>query len=103
MNDRLEKLQAMLQRQPDDAFLLYGIAMEMKKSGSYEEALNYLTKVIAVDPGYCYAYFQQGQVNEAKGDMESAKRAYRAGLIAAEKKGDAHAKDEIAGALSMIE
>jgi tetratricopeptide (TPR) repeat protein len=103
MTDRLEKLQAMLQKQPNDAFLLYAIAMDLKKAGQYPEALDYLGRVIAVDPGYCYAYFQQGQVNEAKGDIPAAKNAYQAGLVAAEKKGDAHAKEEIAGALSMIE
>jgi tetratricopeptide (TPR) repeat protein len=103
MSDRLAKLQAMLEKQPADPFLLYGIALEHKNSGNHPEALAYLTKTISADPAYCYAYFQQGQIHEAAGDPEAAKTAYRTGIAAATKKGDAHAKSELEGALSMLD
>jgi len=103
MSERFEKLLAMLAREPRDPFLLYGAAMELKKEKKYLEAIDYLNKTIASDPGYCYAYFQLGQVNEEAGDSEGAKKAYRDGIVAAEKKGDAHAREEIAGALMMID
>jgi predicted Zn-dependent protease len=103
MIERLEKLKTMLQRQPNDAFLLYGVAMELKKAGQGPEAIEYLKRVIGADPNYCYAYHQLGQIHESKGDVESAKAAYRQGIEAANRSGDAHAKEEISGALSMIE
>ena len=103
MSERLEKLQRMLEREPDDPFLLYGIALEHKKLGDSEKAIEFLDRTIARDAGCCYAYHQKGLVYESAGDVESAKRAYRAGVAAAEKKGDAHAKEEIAAALAMIE
>ena len=103
MSDRLAKLQAMLEKQPTDPFLLYGVALEHKKAGNHPDALAYLAKTIAADPGYCYAYFQQGQVYEAAGDVPAAKAAYQAGIAAANKKNDAHAKSELEGALSMLE
>jgi tetratricopeptide (TPR) repeat protein len=99
---RLAKLLEMLEKQPADAFLLYGAAMEYKKAGDYPKAIEYLERVLRVDPGYCYAYFQRGQVYEASGDVEAAKRAYGEGIEAAVKKGDAHARDEIEAALAMI-
>lgn len=102
MGERLEKLKSMLERQPDDAFLLYGMGLELKKLGRNDEALAYLDKVIAVDSGYCYAYHQKGLIHEAGGDVEQARSAYRAGIEAAVRCGDTHAKDELEGALAMI-
>jgi Tfp pilus assembly protein PilF len=100
--DRLPKLLQMLEKQPGDAFLLYGVALEYKKAGDYPKAIDYLERVLRVDGGYCYAYFQRGQVYEAMGDAESARTAYREGIAAATKKGDAHARDELQGALDML-
>src|SRR5215208_853920 len=102
MSERLEKLKNMLQRQPKDPFLLYGVAMELKKAGDAGKAIEYLKRVIDADPNYCYAYHQLGQIHESTGDVESAKGAYRQGIEAANRSGDAHAREEISGALSMI-
>jgi Tfp pilus assembly protein PilF len=82
---------------------LYGIALEHKKLGDAAAAIDFLDRVVAVDPGYCYAYHQKGLVHESTGDVASARAAYRAGIAAAEKKGDAHAREEISAALSMLE
>src|SRR5690348_12183173 len=100
---RLEQLQRMLQQTPDDPFLLYGIALEYKKANDTAQAIEYLDRTVRADPGYCYAYFQRGQVHESMGDLEAAKQAYRHGIEAADKKGDQHARSELEGALAMIE
>jgi tetratricopeptide (TPR) repeat protein len=102
-SDRLDKLQKLLERDPDDTFLIYGIALEHKKLGDASKAIEFLDRVIALDPGYCYAYHQKGLAYESTGDAEAAKSAYRAGVEAARQKGDAHAQGEIEAALSMIE
>ena len=101
-SDRLTKLLAMLDRQPGDPFTLYAVALEHKKGGDAEQALTFLDQTIQFDPGYCYAYFQKGQILEAT-DLDAAKEAYRAGIAAATRKGDAHARSELEGALQMIE
>lgn len=100
---RMQQLQKMLDRTPADPFLLYGMALEYKKANEPQQALEYLDRTIQTDAGYCYAYFQRGQVYEQVGDTTSAKQAYRDGIEAARKKGDAHALSELEGALSMIE
>jgi tetratricopeptide (TPR) repeat protein len=102
-SERLTKLQQMLEKQPNDTFLLYAIALEHKKLNQPIKAIEYLNRVIAIDPGYCYAYHQRGLIHESTGDAEAAKKAYREGIEAATKKGDAHARDEIRAALEMIE
>ena len=102
MSDKLPKLQAMLEKQPNDPFLLYGIAMEHKKMNDHATALSFLDRCIAVDPNYCYAYFQRGQICEITGDFDAAKRSYNDGIVAARRVGDAHAQSELEGALSML-
>jgi len=99
----MEQLLKMLEKQPDDVFLLYAMAMEHKKSGRLSEALQTLQRVTQLDPNYSYAYFQQGLIFEQQGDPESAKRVYREGIDSANRKGDAHARSELEGQLSMIE
>jgi Tfp pilus assembly protein PilF len=102
-SERLQKLQAMLAREPNDTFLLYGVALEYKKYNELAKALEYLDRVIELDPGYCYAYHQRGLIHEQRGDTEAARRSYRDGIAAAKRKGDAHAQGEIEAALEMIE
>lgn len=99
----MQQLQQMLQKEPRDAFLLYAMALEYKKAGNNPEAIGYLDRVLAVDPGYCYAYHQKGLVHEAAGNLAAARQAYRDGMEAAAKKGDAHARQEIEAALMAIE
>jgi tetratricopeptide (TPR) repeat protein len=103
VSERMQKLQKMLEKEPNDTFLIYGIAMEHKKANQFPEALGFFQRVIELDPGYCYAYHQQGLIHEAAGDVEAARKAYRDGIAAAQRKGDAHAQGEIEAALAMIE
>ena len=103
MTDRLTKLQSLLDRDPNDIFLLYAIALEHKKTGDYPTALAWFDRVIAKDPGYSVAYHQAGLTHEAAGNVDLAKTTYRQGIIAAHKKGDHHAADEMQAALDMIE
>jgi tetratricopeptide (TPR) repeat protein len=101
--DKLVALQAMLAKQPADPFLLYGIAMEHKKRNEPTQAIDYFDRCIAADPNYCYAYYQRAQVQEQSGDVEGAKVTYRRGIEAASKSGDAHAREELTAALSILD
>ena len=103
MSEKLPKLQAMLEKQPNDPFLLYGIAMEHKKLKDHAQVIAFLDRCIAADPNYCYAYFQRGQICEITGDFEAARRSYNDGIAAAKRTGDAHAQSELEGALAMME
>ena len=101
-SDKLDKLQQLLARQPGDAFLLYGIAMEYRKLRDFERAVDFFNRTIEVDPAYCYAYFHRGQTHELAGDAAAARQSYRDGIAAAERAGDAHAKEELQAALEML-
>ncbi|MGF1634234.1 MAG: hypothetical protein ACFCVE_10335 [Phycisphaerae bacterium] len=96
------QLQKMLENEPNDPFLLYGIAMEHKKAGAFAEALAWLGRTVETDAAYAYAHFQTGLVHEELGDTTAAAEAYRRGISAAESAGDAHARDECQAALDML-
>ena len=102
-SERMKSLQAMLQKEPNDLFLLYAIALEHKKAAEFADALRYLGEVLKRDALYCVAYQQAAQVHELVGDMLAAKRAYGDGIAAAQRKGDLHAKEEMESALAMLE
>jgi Flp pilus assembly protein TadD len=99
---RLQQLQRMLEKSPDDPFLLYGIGMEHKKAGDAAGAIEFFKRTIAADAGYCYAYYQRGLVCESQGDEAGARLAYQEGIVAARRKGDTHAEGEIQAALDML-
>ena len=99
---RLAQLQKMLEKTPGDTFLLYGLALERKKAGENQLALEYLDKVIAVDRFYNYAYYQKGQILESLGQTDAAKAAYVAGIAAARESGDDKALGELQGAHEML-
>ena len=103
MADRLAQLQKLLEAEPNDPFLLYGAALEHKKAGDAGKAIEYLDRTLVADVGYCYAYYQKGQILEESGDEAAAVAAYREGIAAAERVGDAHARDELAAALMTLE
>ena len=101
-SDRMRRLQQMLEKSPNDTFLLYGVAMEHKNAGELPQAIEYFNRVVQIDPGYCYAYHQRGLAHEMAGDVDAARQAYREGVAAAAKKGDAHAQGEIQAALDLL-
>ena len=103
MANRLKELTRLHEREPDDPFLRYGIAMEHKKADRLDEALDWFAKTLEADGSYCYAYYQRGQCFEAQGDLKSAKKAYKDGIKKAQSCNDQHAAGEMQVALDLID
>jgi len=100
--ERIQKLRTMLEKNPNDAFLLYALGMEHKECDS-TQAIQLFQRVTQVDPDHGYAYYQLGQTHELAGDNAAALAAYRNGIAAAGRRGDQHAAQEIAAAMQLIE
>jgi len=101
--DRMQKLLAMLEKTPTDAFLYFALGMEHKKLKQTPQAIEFFQKTLQHDPGYCVAYHQAALAHEDAGQIDDAKKMYQEGIAVAHKKGDHHAAGEMEGALSMIE
>lgn len=93
--DRLTRLLAMLDAEPDDPFCLYGIAQEHANAGDHETAVSWYDKAIAVDPDDGYHYFHKARSLESLQRLDDAIATIDAGLAAARRGGDAHALAEL--------
>ena len=99
---RREQLEQMLQEDPNDAFLLYALAMTYVTDGNNAVAIEKMQHVIDRDPQYVAAYFQKGQVLAQDGQAEKAKEVISMGIDAAQQTGDAHAEAEMKGFLESL-
>ena len=99
---RREKLEQMLERQTDDPFLHYGLAMELIKEDEIEAALERFDRTLGIDAGYLAAYFHKGNTLVGAGRIEDARSALHAGIEAARRKQDTHAEGEMQGLLDSL-
>ena len=97
---QLEKLLAV---DPEDTFVLYGLAQEHAKAGDHDEAVSFYDRCLAVDEAYCYAYFHKARSLEALGRRGDAAETLRTGLTVSQRTGDQKAAGEIGGYLAEIE
>ena len=103
MSPRLKQLEELLRNEPNDPFLRYGVAMEHKKAGRLELALEWFAKTLEADATYCYAWYQQGQIRELLGEPDAARQVYERGIAAARQCNDQHAAGEMQVALDALE
>ncbi len=95
MSDKLSQLRNLLDKDPHDAFCMYGIAMEYSKSGNHTEAIAWFDRTMEVDPAYCYAWYHKAQVQEQSGDTAGARKTLEDGIDQAAETGDQHAQEEM--------
>ena len=101
-SNRLETLKGMVDQNPGDSFLRYGLAMEYRNGGDLEGAVREFRALMAADPDYAPAYFHGGQTLERLGRMEEARELYEKGIEVTMRKGDQHARSEMQAALDML-
>jgi len=91
----IEQLSRLLEREPNDPFLLYGIAQEHAKAGNAAAAIEHFDRCLAADPAYCYAYYHKAKVLIGAGRQAEARTVIDAGKMVATKAGDSHARGEL--------
>jgi len=99
---RLAKLQQLLEKNPADVFLHFGLAMELAKEGAIDDAVARFDRVLSLDPKYIPAHFQKGNALLAAGRSDDARAALRTGIAAAMTHGDPHAAEEMQGVIDSI-
>ena len=99
----LERLEAMLASGRDDALLRYSLGAEHLKSGSSEDAIAHLRRAVEHDAGYSAAWKLLGKALLAGGRPGDAAEAWRAGIDAADARGDRQAAREMQVFLKRIE
>lgn len=95
---RKAALEGMLAADANDRFALYGLAMEHKAEDELEAAEALLRRLLALEPGHHYAYFQLGELLIADAREDEAAEVLDAGIARARADG----ADKALGELSLL-
>lgn len=94
MQDRLEKLLTFEKENPDDPFILYGLALEYQKIDE-DKATAYFDKLITQHADYLPAYYHFGCMLTRQGNEEKAIKVFEKGYDLALSQGDRKTANEI--------
>ena len=99
---RREKIEAMLQKDPNDTFLLYGLAIEHVRENNIEEGVRQFAALTEKAPDYVPTYFQLGQVLAQAGRPEEARPWLQKGIAVAIRTGNHHTAEEMEAFLMTL-
>jgi len=102
-DDRLAKLLVFLEKDPDDAFTQYALALEYTSRGDKEQATHLLELLLRKDPAYVPAYQQLGFLYQELDRLTEACAILRQGIAVAARSGDHHAGREMQDTLDELE
>jgi predicted Zn-dependent protease len=91
----IEQLETLVQAEPNDTFLHFGLAMEYAKAGRTDDALQQFRRVIELDENYTAAYLHAGRMLLTAGRCDEARVLLTQGRDRAAAAGDAHIRDNI--------
>lgn len=100
--DRLSMLRKMATAKPDEPFPAYGLAMELSKQGAHEEARDTFADLVERHADYVPCYLMYGNLLASMGAREEAAGIYAAGIEAARRAGDDHARGELETAAAEL-
>lgn len=101
--NRLEMIENMLKKNPNDSFLNYAAALEHQKNGNLQQASEIIERLLAHDPDYLGAYYQLGKIYEELNQTEQAISTYRKGKAIARKQNDQKTIGELSEALMFLD
>jgi thioredoxin-like negative regulator of GroEL len=99
---RRQMLEEFVAAKPNDAFALYGLAMECANAGDAAAADEHFKAILGAHPEYVAAYFQYGQFLARIGRTDEARSTLSAGIAAAGRTGNEHARSEMEAALADL-
>lgn len=100
--DRITALLALLADDANDAFALYGLALEYKAEEDFDAAEPLLRRLIANDPAHHYGYYQLGEVLIATDRLDEAEAVLAAGAARARADGANKAASELLALLDTV-
>lgn len=100
---RLAFLQKLTAEGSEDPMAWYGLAMEFRKLGRVDEALQTFSTLRTRKPDYVAMYLMCGQMLEEAERKDEAKEWMESGLAAAKAAGNDHAASELSSALALLD
>ena len=102
MPARLEILRSLVAQGAADPFAHYGLAMELRTQGQWQEAWQVFQTLLQSHPDYLAAYAPAADALVSLGRNEEARALLRQGIDRCERKGQAHARDQLQAALAAV-
>jgi hypothetical protein len=99
---RIEMLLAFIAQKPSDPFPRYALALEYKNSGRLEDARVVFDELMSLCPDYTATYLHAGDLLSKMGRKDDARAVFETGISVSTKRGDAHARGELEGALAGL-
>jgi tetratricopeptide (TPR) repeat protein len=100
---RKNNLIEMLEKEPDDVFLNYALALEFAGEKQYDEAEKQFLIAVKIKPDYLPCYYQLGQVAKTVKREKEALEYFTTGLTLAKKQNNQKAVNELNEAIWMLE
>lgn len=100
--NRLDYLLELHKEQPEDPFLLYGIALEYQKFGSPETSATF-DRLLDIFPSYLPTYYLAAAHFAEAGLYEKALTIYDAGILLAQKSNESKTLAELKNAKQNLE
>lgn len=99
---RRQMLEEFVAQKPDDAFSRYGLALECMNSGDSAAADQHFRALLERSPAYIPGYQMYGQFLAREHRIGEARQVLAAGIAAADKAGNSHAKSEMEAFLNDL-
>ena len=100
---RLEMLTEALDATPENAFLRYGLAMELKNAGREQEAWEQFERLLKNHPDYWATYLHAGLLLAKMNRADEARRVMTQGVEVTGRLNNQHARGELEAALQELE
>ena len=99
---RRQVLEEFVAKKPDDAFSRYGLALECMNSSDSAAAEQHFRALLEHNPSYIPGYQMYGQLLASARRIEEARKVLTAGIAAASKAGNQHARSEMEALLNEL-
>lgn len=99
---RREKIEAMLQNEPNDEFLRYGLACEYDNEGRDEEAWKLFDGLTRDNPPHVASFLRGAQLLVRMDRINEARAVLRTGIEEARRQGKMHPAGEMAELLTEL-
>jgi len=93
--DRIEALRQLLEQEPHDTMLLFGLGNEYFSAGQYAEAIPHFEKAVQVDPEYAAVYVYLARAYEETNQPDLVRQTVERGWGPAVRSGDKNLIAEI--------
>jgi len=93
--DRIEALKQLLEQEPHDTMLLFGLGNEYFGLGQYAEAIPYFEEATRVDPEYAAVYVYLARAYEETSQLDMVRQTVERGWGPAVRSGDKNLTTEL--------